>query len=424
MKLLLLAYYFPPTRVVAAQRWYHLYHNSQEYFESVHVLTTDNRRLFPQDSSLEVDGERIKEIPTFDLRTKLAELGKAGVHLDFKTKSTPWGTSMRRLYHSYPFVLWVGDGGRAYRLAALRWATGLVQDEGITHIVSSFRPWADHWVAARLKRRFPHLHWAADFRDLPVDALRKDVWWPGLQRWWMRRIIRSADRLTTVSEGLAHSLADFHPKVELVYNAMPKSPSQFMTAPGGHNFTITYTGSLYPGLQSPALLFRNLRYLINEGVINPVHIQLRYAGKDRELWRQWTRQHGLGHLSLDYGEVDYRTATDLQKESQLNLLLSWSGPQTKGILTAKLADYLAASRPIVALINGPHDAELEHWVVSTGAGRLFAEDTENSNEQIQQFLLDTYRTWQFSGSLLWRIDPTKLAAFTWPKQAEELWGNA
>ncbi|MEZ4986756.1 MAG: hypothetical protein R2795_17250 [Saprospiraceae bacterium] len=60
---------------------------------------------------------------------------------------------------------------------------------------------------------------------------------------------------------------------------MSFTPSGFLTAPASSHFTITYTGSIYEGLQSADMLLSLLRELINEHEINPAHLQLHYAGK-------------------------------------------------------------------------------------------------------------------------------------------------
>lgn len=420
-KLLIQSYYFPPIRVVGAHRLYQVYRESQAYFAQIREQTTANRHAFPRDPGLELPEAAVTEIPTRDLRTRLAQQGQAGVHLDFRVKTKPWGRSLRRLYHSYPFLLWVGDGGVQYRRTSIQRAQHMIEKESITHLFSSFRPWSDHLVAARLKRKYPQLVWVADLRDLPVDPIRQDVLWPARQTRWMQHTLGGADRIVTVSEGLADQLRSSFREVKVVYNGLAGAPQQWMTAPQSPAFTISYTGSLYPQLQSVAPLFRCLRALLNEQAINPVHLQLQYAGKDRYLWREWTRKYGLGHLSVDYGEVDWKTARELQANSQMNLLLSWSAKGYGGILTAKLSDYLAAGRPIIALLNGPPDPELSRWVEQTGAGKVFTTPATPGSTQVRDFVLDAYRTWAFAGALPWQIQASSLEPFTWQQQAQTLW---
>jgi len=168
------------------------------------------------------------------------------------------------------------------------------------------------------------------------------------------------------------------------------------------------------------MLFSCLRTLVNEGLINLTQIELQYAGKDGDLWQQWTDKHSLTHLSTNHGLVSLAAARKLQTNSQINLLLSWSAKDYGGIMTAKLADYLYVGRPIIAILQGPTDPELNQLIEATGGGKVYPTQDPNSPEQLRTFLLDAYRSWQFSGALPWQINSTKLKPYTWGEQVKKL----
>ncbi|WP_367392706.1 hypothetical protein [Lewinella sp. LCG006] len=421
MHFLLLAYKYPPVSHPGSLRWYHISRQLAKRGIPYSVQTSANQSIFPQDAALSPDASApIQRIPTNDLRSWRAGRKEEAAHLPISEKSGKVHTFFRSLYHAYPFVLFTGDGGYTYIRESYRAAVKLIEEEKITHLFSSFRPWADHLVAYRLKKKHPHLVWIADFRDLPVDPVRRDVWWPGLQSWWQKRLLKRANIVTTVSDGLAKRLGRDHQKVVVVRNGLASLPNGFLTAPASAHFTITYTGSLYPGWQSAEPLLQLLRELINEGELNPAHLELHYAGKDGALWQEWTARHTLSYLSIDHGMVPLARAQAMQSNSQLNLLLSWSAKDYGGIMTAKLGSYLSAGRPIIALLHGPSDPELSQVVQQTGAGFVYASEDPQSNQQLRTFLLHAYRTWAFSGALPWRIDPPQLQAYTWEKQVEFL----
>lgn len=384
-----------------------------KYFAEATLFSTD----YASDTDA-WDGQPVHytRIPYKNIRASMASTP----YLEQPAKQGKSFFVLSRFYHAYPLILLSGDGGYTYMRQSYLRAVQLIESEGITHLFSSYRPWADHIVCYRLKRRFPHLVWIADFRDLAVDPVRRDVWWPGLQRWYQRRLLRRADVVTTVSEGLARRLREDHPRVVVVRNGIDKVPNGFLTAPESAHFTLTYTGSIYPGLQSAALLLALLRDLINEGELNPAHLEIHYAGKDGNVWEAWMRQYGLQPYSVRHGMLSVRAAADLQAHSQMNLLLSWSAPDYGGIMTAKLGSYLSAGRPIIALLNGPADPEMSQVVEATGGGRVFPTSEPDSPARLRQFLLDAYRTWQFSGALPWRVDPQQLQPYTWDAQLKHL----
>ena len=420
LKLLIQAYKAPPVNQPGGIRIFHLARLLRQAGVEVFVQTSSNRRFLPQDEELSIPGMQIAEIPTNDLRARRAEKGRSAAHIAAEAKATPWRRLLHKLYHSFPFVLFSGDGGQRYMREAVERGSALIEREGITHLFSSYRPWADHLIAYRLKQKYPRLVWIADFRDRPVDPVRKDVWWPGLQLWWQQRLLRSADIATTVSEGLARHFEQQHERVVVVRNGLPKQPSGFLTAPMTTHFRITYTGSLYPKLQSADLLFAGLRSLINQGLINPAHLQLHYAGKDAQLWRSWASRYTLGYLVVDHGYVSNRAAEELQAHSQLNILLSWAAKNYGGVMTAKLGSYLAAGRPVAALVSGADDPELRAAVEQTGAGKLFCAAPASQQAELEAFLLDLYRSWQFTGAVPWRTLPQNLSAYTWPTQIDRL----
>lgn len=422
MRILIQAYKGPPVNQPGAMRLFHLANALRRAGNQLFIQTSANQHLFPQDASLELSEVPQQQIITRDLRAYRHRKGQTAATIPTVDKQQKRSRFFHKLYHSYPFVLFTGDGGRTYIRKSIRAASQLIEQEGITHIFSSYRPWADHLIAYRLKKKYPQLIWIADFRDRPVDPIRQDVWWPALQQWWQGRILRRVDVVTTVSEGLAQHFRQDHKRVVVVRNGLPKRSQGLLTAPVSRHFKISYTGSLYPGLQTADLLFQTLRKLINEEKLNPAHLELHYAGKDGALWQQWASRYALGYLCVRHGFVPAQLAGQLQEESQANVLLSWSAENYGGIMTAKLGSYLSAGRPIIGILNGPDDPELRDAIEKTGAGKLFSTTTIEAEAAIESYLLDLYRTWSFSGAVPWRISPEMLQPYTWPYQLTSLLG--
>lgn len=415
--ILIFAYKAPPVQTPASLRLHQLVPHLVTKQIKVVVLTGEHHHPWPKDTALHLpDAVPVYRQSVKDLRNQL--------DIDIKTERKKsrgrYASRLAKLYHAFPFILFTGDGGRTYIRKGIKKGAELIESENITHLFSSYRPWADHLICYRLKKKYPHLIWIADFRDRASDPVRNDIWWPWLQRQFQRWILKRVDVVTTVSDGLADHFREDHPNVIVARNAMQQLPNGFLTAPSSPHFTLTYTGSIYPKLQSVDLLLATLRQLLNEEHINPAQLRLHYAGKDGEVWEEWTRYHDLAWCSTQHGMLSLQAAKQLQAESQLNILLSWSAENYGGIMTAKLASYMEAGRPIVTLLNGPLDPELHAAVEKTGAGFVYPSTDPQSPDRLRTFLLDAYRTWQFSGALPWRINPNKLEPYTWPVQIEKL----
>ena len=316
-----------------------------------------------------------------------------------------WASRFRQ---AYPFVYWADNGGRAYRKAALRAAQAIVEEHVVETVISSFRPWSDHLVAAKLKRRYPRLRWIADFRDLPTDPIRQDIWWPELQQQWGSLVVEDADEAWCVSEGQRQYVTALHHDVRVVRNPVRAMPPE-VSRPTTDRFTIAYTGSLYPRLQSVTDLISVLRELLAEGVIGPEELLLQYAGRDAATFRKWCK--GLPevclHLQLHLAPAD---SQKIQRAATVLLLLNWSAPLYFGVLTAKLYDYLEAGRPIVALVNGPGDRELQEILSATEVGTTFE---HGSRAELKAHLTAQITEWRQLGTVVCRPNQAAVRALMW-----------
>ena len=388
--LLLLTQHAQPRPAVAARRLRQLSEWGLKHFTRVFAIRGDRESYV----GAELPGVITFPIPLRDLRSSLPQSGPA-------IAVPPSGllASLLPFRQAFPFLYLTDDGGFPYRRSAFAQACKLVDAEGITNILSSFRPWSDHLVARKLKRKYPHLHWIADFRDLHADPVRRDVWWPALQQRWARRVLRTADEVWGVSEGQVRHLRDLYPAAAVHRSRLDRLPPP-VTAPRTDRFTLVYTGSLYADLQSCDPLRRALADLLQRRQIDPDDIELIYRGKDRRVWEAWAEAFPPG-IHLNSGDrIAPASAQQLQYAAQVLLLLSWSAEDYHGVLTAKLYDYLAAGRPILALVNGPDDPELRGIIEGALSGKVFA-----NGENVSEWLLMLYRKWKAgSRTLPWESD--------------------
>jgi hypothetical protein len=174
---------------------------------------------------------------------------------------------------------------------------------------------------------------------------------------------------------------------------------------------------LYPGFQNPALLFEALFNLMQNGLLAAADVQLVYAGKDGDFWQKELEVWNLASIAIDRGMLSLQDARGLQQQSCLNVLLSWATPDLQGILTGKLYEYLAARKPILALVEGAEDPELELILEQTQSGRVFyAADLR----ELEIFILTAYRNWQKTSGSMPSNPADKLQDFTWPVLVDRL----
>ncbi|MDV7396209.1 hypothetical protein RZS08_32750, partial [Arthrospira platensis SPKY1] len=83
-----------------------------------------------------------------------------------------------------------------------------------------------------------------------------------------------------------------------------------------------------------------------------------------------------------------------QTRSHINLLLTWSDDSIEGILTGKLFEYIGAGNPILAIVNGKKDTELENLFSQFSCGTVLYSTSANVHTQIQKFILEKFELWQ------------------------------
>jgi glycosyltransferase involved in cell wall biosynthesis len=269
----------------------------------------------------------------------------------------------------------------------------LLNQEPIDAIISSSSPVSTHLIARCLKER-THIPWVADFRDpwtqnhyYHYSNLRKKI-----ERNLEIKTISAADHLVSVSEHFCEKLGLLHKnkEISIIYNGYDPDDLQNTEKISG-KFSITYTGNIYSGSQDPDPLFRALRELLAHDLLDTADLEVNfYGGINREL-SQNVQKYNLQNYVKFHGTVSREDALKSQKTSQLLLLLSWNDLNEKGVIPAKIYEYLAAKRPILSIGN-----------IGGGEVRLILERTNSGVdlteiEEIKQKLLLAYSEFKNQG---------------------------
>lgn len=375
MKLISLCFFFSPQGSAGSLRNYAVVTHLRPFFEEVWVGTA----AFPHvlDASAPVASSEIKVsgIPHLDyhclLRGSLARVNRRYF----------WPGRLRRLLSACFPGLGFSEGGWWYILRGYQLACRQVRQEEECWVYSSFRPMADHWIAFLLKLRYKNVRWIADFRDYPV----------GVRGGLLRLLLRKADIVTTVSNGLATALRPFYPGVEVLTNAYCPLVGEKRMSVKQEHFTLVYTGSLYPQ-QEVFPLREALASLVAEGLLDPERVRVVYAGKDGRIWDDWWKDFPYREMMVQHGLLTLAAARQLQADAGINVLLSWCGEGQRGILTSKLYEYLYVGKPLLGLVRGDPDPELEAIFGPLGHAYL-AYAHESHIRGLRYFILKAYQAW-------------------------------
>lgn len=258
-------------------------------------------------------------------------------------------------------------------------------------IISSSSPVTTHLVAKHLKEK-RNIPWVADLRDLWTQN-HYHIYVP-VRKWFEKRLelrtLNWADALVTVSQPLVDKLCTLHRNktVRCILNGF--DPDELSVAPLTKEFTITYTGHLYEGKRDPYVILKAIQSLVAESKIDAGEIRIRFFGQTQYWLEREFASLNLKGIAAQYGIVSRDVVLVKQRESHILLLLNWDNPGDQGVYPAKVFEYLAAKRPIVAI--GGKGGVVKGLLEATNAG------IHSSNlEDTKKIILDYYREYKTTG---------------------------
>jgi hypothetical protein len=306
------------------------------------------------------------------------------------------------------------DPQKWWRAYAVQAGEDILRQQNIKAMISISPPATSHIIAGTLKEKF-NIPWVADFRDLwtqnyyyPYSPLRRMR-----ERKLEVKTISAANVLVTVSKPAADDLSSLHRQkpIHSIPNGFDPAEANTTLVKLTDKFTITYTGNLYPGKQSPEPLFAALYDLISEGSTDANDIGVRFYGPQAGWIDKQAERYGLTDIVKQFGMVPREIALNKQRESQLLLLLKWNDSKQKGAYSAKIFEYLAARRPVLAVGGFPDVVDQLLDNTKAGVSRRTKEDTK-------ALLLRLYQEYKLTGAVSYSCDEAETSKYSHRKMAQ------
>lgn len=361
-RVLLVSYLFPPTGGAGVQRALKWVKYLPSHGWRATVLTTASGWYPAKDPTL------AKDIPS---GTRVIRARDPGL-LRFAAA----GLEAARVPRA-PSVLGFPDQMAAWIPAAV--ASGLreIRRERPDALITTSAPYSAHLVGLALARR-TGIPWIADFRDEwsdNADAGGRAPWPVGA--WaerWERRIVETADAVTVTSD--AARLAGTPRRRLTITNGVDEEDAPEAAAPPkGERMRIAHVGTLY-GDRDAGPILRGLASL------GDVRAEFRQVGN---VWVPGELDAGSVPV-VQTGYVDHASAV---AEMQSAHVLALHIPAVSRAIPGKLFEYLAAGRPILAVLHRGNPAF--SILSEIGAGGAFeADDFDGIREALRGF----YRDWE------------------------------
>lgn len=401
-RILLITRYFPPLDSTATSRMYSWAKYLSRAGFDVSVLTTTKKSQVVEPLTSDVSCFNIYEIDYFDpitfmgldkkstLNKMTANNNNRGIKKWLLTKLS--GIYRQRMNERMP--------GRtdSWILPAIR-KMKKHRKEGVVynHIISSYGPPSSHIVGYFAKKIF-NAQWTADYRDLWLENHIYIGLWPFtlLEKYIEKKIIARSNALVTVSNHLGSVLQSkfVNVPVSIVENGYDTDEIA-----GSHNnyfsgkenkFRIVYTGSIYREKRDPGPLFKAVRELVSSHRLGPNKLEILFWGSVPGDIEELIQKHQLSSIAAYKGTVSKQNSLNIQQSADALLFLEWNDPSVKDIFTAKLFEYLAMDKPIIATGITPAD-NAGRLIEMSGSGIVCGNDIETIKNAILGIMNHSFR---------------------------------
>jgi glycosyltransferase involved in cell wall biosynthesis len=379
MKVLLVTLYFPPAGGGGVQRPLKFATHLPELGIETHVLAPDDPKWIHRDDEL--------PMPTLAWVHRVKFIGPEGRRPAEELHGTMGLERYTRQASLVGRRLLLPDENVTYNLTAIPAAIRIVREEGIDVVITTSPPPSIHFIGAAVKRA-TGARWIADLRDSVVAHPHRDsqklsarVKEKGMQG-VASLIARQADAIVGVSEAISEEMRAKSPSAPVVTIANGSDFEDFAGmeyTPSTDRFRITHAGSFF-GKRDPKPFLTALARV--DGVV------ARFVGDFRAADREWAA--GIMDRIELVPYASHRRALELQRDSEaLLLLIPDASGRGKGVLSGKVFEYLAAERPILAVV--PPNGAAADLIRATGTGPVVAPTDIDGMERELTVLRDAWR---------------------------------
>ena len=382
MRVLLIAYEWPPITAAQSLRWYYLANGLAELGVSVHVLCPRVRAdtPFPGQIHPNVQEHRVWPGPFIGIPQSLAYRASASNNASpearFERKPSLLASSklrgayirIRRVLDHLIFPDVRSEWYPFARPALLR----LLEQHKFDAIVSSHEPGVD-LLLGLLAQRKTKLPWLVDLAD-PLLAPYTPKWRRWLDHWFEGLVLRRSTKIILTTHKLIDVLVSRHAEVgEAKFSVVSQGGAFYDSADSRaqksrHSLHLVFTGNFYHGFRDPLELVKSLRILNNKG------IKLTIAGNNAAFVPLFD---GIDNVEF-LGPISHFQALNLQQEA--DLLLNIGNGQSDQ-LPGKIFEYLVSGRPILH-IRGSSDDPTEPYLADHSCAFV----SDNKAESIQEVL--------------------------------------
>jgi len=418
-KVLVITYYWPPSGGSGVQRWLKFVKYLPSYQWEPHVFTPENPSFAVEDRSLEKDVPREAEVMRFpiwepyDLFFRISNL--------FGRKATATPTSLvpstnRSIFQRVstwirgnafipdPRVFWVKP--------SVKFLGDYIKDNEIRVIVTTGPPHSLHLIGLKLKKKYPHLRWVADFRDPWTqwgmwDSLMVSKAVRRIHRRLEAKVLTHADEVVTITPFYVRQFEKLAGRpVRLLTNGFDEDDFTALVHRREDKFIIRHVGIVNEKCD-PRPFMLAAKQQLKEDPAFLKDIRIEFIGEVHPDFRRFvTSDEVLADVTVFTGNIPHDKLIPLYGSASLLLLVLTGYKDAEGFLPGKLFEYLAAGVRVMGV--GPTEGDASTVLADSGAGTMIGSRDEAG---MKKCLRDNYLQWR-SGAATVMSQPEKASRYS------------
>ena len=425
MKILLIAYEYPPIVSAQALRWFYLANELAEAGVKIDILTTQITDIWGFKGSIH-PGVRLHRCfpgpfircPEWFVKNQATIEASDTDKQELQERPNIPSVLLSRAYGILRDILNVvifPDVRSEWFPFAWKMLNRLLKNESYDILISSHEPGVDVLLGLAAKQKY-NIPWVVDLGD-PLLA----PYTPRLRSWLdfyvEGVIINRADHMIVTTEAVMRLLRDRHGALNQRFTVIPQgfdkkrrwfSPkiktedNSANLSQTNHRFKIVYTGTFYKSFRNPEEFFKALQKT------NNIHLVI--AGEMSSFQEEIA---ALGNKITVLNKQNHELCLELQRSA--TLLLNIGNNQSYQI-PGKLFEYFGADRPILHLSGSDADPASE-ILARTQRGLVVT----NKHEDIIPILRKLYQLWE-EGNLDRQFDLSAepVDGFSWESAAQRV----
>jgi glycosyltransferase involved in cell wall biosynthesis len=391
-KILVIAYYFPPTGLSGVQRTLKFVKYMPQYNWEPTVLTTELTGYYAHDYSLLND---LKDKPVKIVRVKGREvnslLAKKG------TIKMP-AEIIRKFLSRLSSTFFIPDNKTAWCKAAYIKAKELIETEKFDLIFVSGPPFSAFNLGVQLKKEF----------NIPLSIDYRDLWFgyhfafyaTPFHKIAIKRMeyaaLKTADFITVTNRRIKEKLMDYYKFItfnDVMILPHGYDPEDFAKAQPekkpNNKMILTYSGIFYEYI-TPKYLLKAFKELTIERPDIASNIELHFVGFLRKENYKFIKKLGIQSFVKEHGYLNHSEAINKIMMSDVLWLMVGYGRNADTISSGKLFEYFGSKKPIIACLP---DGALKSAATEYGASLLSDPDDV---EQIKQNIIKAYSLYRLN----------------------------